>query len=317
MRELGVPTALEQPIDADFIASATSAEPFRTKRIADAPPAKLSTTHQNVTKAAFDPLTSNFIAFASAVIAFCALRNVSKTSDGWRGWFSRGLAGVANDCCGVRILHGPGNPRVAGHVCHPALRFGGCVVRHVYGAHSRRPATSKSWRSPPQCGLFLPMFLIVPLSAPLVGFVMCGACVGSIWLAFDYTRSLFTTGLLRFFLLENAHAGISLGAATSLLSTGRSAELARGAERIHKWPILAGIALWFVTEWTTELLAYPVLHALARVGLAPVFCYPCVWRREVGDYLGPGGCSSDDQSLIKSVPLSFNFLTRSTNRSVK
>ena len=152
------------------------------------------------------------------------------------------------------------------HVGSVVALFGMCMALILV---VRRRA--KAGVPPPKSGLFWPMFLIVPLSAPLVGLVMCGVCVGSIWLAFGHMRSFIIKDHLRSFLLENAHAGIALGAASSLLSAGLSAELARGAELIHRWPILAGIALWFVTEWTTALLAYPVIFALARVGLAPVF----------------------------------------------
>jgi hypothetical protein len=77
---------------------------------------------------------------------------------------------------------------------------------------------------------------------------------------------------LQYFMLDNALAEISAGAATSLVYAAVGAELARGAERTHKWPKLVCFAAWFVTAWTWELVAYPVNMLLGHaVGLAPIY----------------------------------------------
>lgn len=124
----------------------------------------------------------------------------------------------------------------------------------------------KAGLSTPNHGLFWPMFATVPLGAPLAASVMVAGGTGGIWVAHGPMSILWIAVALETVVIRSALVGFSIGTITAVVYALFGTVLARVAAWAYNWPILVGIAIWFVTEWSMELVAYPVKFVLSQFG---------------------------------------------------
>lgn len=157
--------------------------------------------------------------------------------------------------------------RVAGIMAVSAIRhvgavnamFGVCIALFLV-VHRR----TKLDAPPPKHGFFWPMFLAVPLVAPISGVMMTCLSVLILSLVYEQGFAIAWKSILNTFVPSDASIGMLLAASLSIIYAAIGAELARWVARMHQWRIVTYIAAWFVTGLSANLPAavlMPIIYA--------------------------------------------------------
>ncbi len=158
--------------------------------------------------------------------------------------------------------------RVAGIVAVSALRQVGLLavqlavcIALILVVHRRTKANIP----PPQTGLLLPMFLIVPLVTPIAGVIMCTVSMLFLMFGYDQGFAIGWDAIHKTFVFSDAIIGMLLAAAGSIVFAGPSAELARLLARVRGWAILKCFIASFLTGVVTSLVGTVVWQVLYPV----------------------------------------------------
>jgi len=158
--------------------------------------------------------------------------------------------------------------RVAGIVAVSALRHVGLMtvqfavcIAIILVVHRRQ----KRDIPPPTSGLFIPMFLIVPVVTPIAGLIMCTVSVLFLMFGYDQAFAIAWESIRSTFVFADAIIGMLLAAAGSIVFAGLSAELARLLARVRGWPILKCFIASFLTGVVNALVGSVIWRIIYAV----------------------------------------------------